>query len=1166
MATIDVFVRYENRELIPHELITVVEVYGSPPLNPSLRPQNMPNQPYHFANLRAGGTSVRVEVQGFEAQDQEVTIRHPNDDRRVIFTFTRIESVRMREIIGRKMQRYRSEHNREKQEIMARRLGDDAKKKLLKESRNKWRKRVFTEDELKWIKDERKKRKERDERVYGKAGWRAGRLPSETDLRNYEDYISDLREEMRRENRIASDIRLTPDERRQARENYENAEGLLNTTYRERDIALFGQGFQDMGHEDQERLRKNWYKQRKKELKERMKRGDITKQQYKDQYRRFRNMAYGPPGLKRAGRFFGRGERNFRDWSKNWFGGDWGGHVMSVITALAMIIAGMIISQFLEGSWAGAFTMGFLMLAVSTLLPGYREVEGFDKIVLNAKPRDLMKVHKMLGHIKNNRHTGSSFIKSALKFFAVWFFVTGANNSTVIGWLSNIVVIIVAALAYFSFSTKYDPNVPGQIFESVGRFFIGFIVIPWMVFYGIFQSFVLGLMAMAFFAVPPVATKESGEGEKVMLGEYGRWIFAIIMLFALFGSGIMPIGEIIFGLPTWGLTGALRSTFLYFWLVTFIAGFFSPSSQRPAIGFIMLAAATMIYAAGPGTQQVGSALLGPWFGQTFVAVTDAMAPVTEAFNQIGNTFGMAFQMIFNPVGFAQGIMTGTYSQDPDTGLIGAYGVEVGNFRSTPIYAGLPYSIIIPIENKGSAEATDIEVMLLAGTGVAMSKQGDVVSTVQNVPKSETTYWKPVDLKIPWTDVSMKYKAPLQRDALTMTDVGITEANLRKDAQGSTVDYECFTHGDDDLNDKSCTAKLEGRTLIKQDSEQIFFSSDDTGIPCTSVVNFGLLDTKGSKFLPFTALVSYDYEVESSLAIEAISTDEWDRKAQEGTLVPGVKKPSTMKNSPAMLNIDTLEQPIREGTPLLIAFNLTPAIAGTGWVEFNENKQQKVILEVPPELAASFSRCTTEPSKNDLTTDGTLEWNHRTYPVGEHAIICYFGGIPVAPGNPTQTYYINAKADFRYNEIATKAFALQFGGTRCCRGDGDAEHLREDCIGQNVQCIANECKPGSGTTPTVVMGDPGFCATLAGGCDLGAGGCDNDDQCMGTEYWVDKAETILSELECKENVANGICCPKEAQTQQCQAAHNEWKLDKVNSGLTTLQALVEINKVMVDARV
>lgn len=756
----------------------------------------------------------------------------------------------------------------------------------------------------------------------------------------------------------------------------------------------------------------------------------------------------------------------FTRWSESWFGGAWGGHVMQVISVLAMIIGGMIVSQLIEGTWAGSFTLGFLMLGVSTMLPGYREVEGFDKIALNLKPQDIKRAYKVISHIRHNPHTGSSFIKSALKFFAVYFFVTGANNSTVIGWLSNIVMIIVAALAYFSFSTKYDPNVPGQIFEAVGRFFIGIIVIPWMVFYGIFQSFVLGLMATAFFAVPPVATKESGEGEKVMLGEYGRWIFAIIMLFALFGSGIMPVGEILFGLPTWGLTGALRSTFLYFWLVTFIAGFFSPASQRPAIGFIMLAAATMIYAVGPGTQQVGSALLGPWFGKAFVALTDAMAPVTEAFNQIGNTFGMAFQMIFNPVGFAQGIMTGTYSKDPETGLIGAYGVEVGNFRTTPIYAGLPYSIIIPIENKGSAEAKNIEVMLLAGTGISKTKKGEVVTSVQNIPKSETTYWKPVDINIPYLAERYEKVPTFQRDALSMTDIGITQANLKKSAIGSTITYECNTDSDPDLDDKSCTAELVGRTLIKQDSEQIFFSSLDTGIPCSSVVKFGLMEAKGSKFLPFTVLVSYDYSVESILEIEAISQDEWSRLAQESQLFPGMKKPSTMKNSPAMLNIDTLEQPIREGTPFLIAFNLTPAIPGTGWIEFNEDEEQQVVLELSPALMKYYKddSCTTKPSNAD-TTKGILTWNSDRYPIQEHAIICNLGAMPVEEGTPTQTYYIRAYADFRYNEITTKAFALEFGGIRCCRGDKDPEHLREDCIGQNVQCINKECKAGSDDSTT-----------------------------------------------------------------------------------------------------
>ena len=70
-------------------------------------------------------------------------------------------------------------------------------------------------------------------------------------------------------------------------------------------------------------------------------------------------------------------------------------------------------------------------------------------------------------------------------------------------------------------------------------------------------------MATAFFAVPPTPVKEK-EGETTIRGEYMRWVFAALMGIALLGSGVFG-QEAIFGMPTWGLTGALKSTFLYFW-------------------------------------------------------------------------------------------------------------------------------------------------------------------------------------------------------------------------------------------------------------------------------------------------------------------------------------------------------------------------------------------------------------------------------------------------------------------------------------------------------------------------------------------------------------------------------------------------------------------------
>jgi hypothetical protein len=849
--------------------------------------------------------------------------------------------------------------------------------------------------------------------------------------------------------------------------------------------------------------------------------------------------------------------RNLTKFTQDTVEGKVGSHVMSVITALSMIIAGMVISQLIEGTWAGNFTLGFIFLGVSTLLPKPMPIEELgNKVILT-----YWSYIRLLRNSKNNNWAGP--IKSALKFFAVWFFITGARSATVIGFLGNIVMIVVAALAYFSFSSEFNQKVPGQIFEAVAKFFIGMIVIPWWVFYGIFQSFVLGLMAMAFFAVPPVASKASGgdEGESTIRGEYSRWLFLALMIFALAGSGFMGDTVPLLGLPTWGLTGALKSTFFYFWLVTAIAGFFSPSASRPAIGFIMLSAATMIYAVGPGTQEVGSALLGPWFGKVYVGLTEAMTPVTEAFGQIGATMGTAFSMIFNPVGFAQGIMSGSYTRDTDTGLIGAFGVEVDGFRATPIYANQPYSIIIPIENKGSTTAKNIVVKLFAGAGVRISKSGDMVGKVEDLPQEDKNrHWHSIDIN-PWgeqrldtmpqplvtylSSVEWKDIKDWEEVKHTFTEEGLSDVGKKmNDAFG----------GNDEL--KFCGAEV--RDLEKLDMEQVFFSSrTDSGIPCSSIVNFGLLTKTGSKFLPFTALVTYDYSIESSLQIEAISGDEWSRLAQEGLLYPGQKKPSTMANSPVMLNIGTLEQPIREGTPFFIAFNLTPAIAGKGWIDFAD-----VRLEIPTELAAKVTQCTTEPQGGigAAKSSGVFMWvnsadnpNEKgTFQANKHAIYCYFSGMPVgttgigsdATKKPTETYYINAKSNFRYNDVNTKVFAVEFGGAMCCE-------TPDDCPGENPICEDYKCGAGGGTNggnggPVIEKGDDGFCESLSSEettikCPLGYGGCLTDDICEDPYYFRTNSGATVIGLECwtKEETGTGsrVCCPETATRSQCAAAFN-----------------------------
>ena len=823
-----------------------------------------------------------------------------------------------------------------------------------------------------------------------------------------------------------------------------------------------------------------------------------------------------------------RGPRNLSKLSQDWIEDKWGNHVMKVFNALIVIIAGLVISYFFEGNLGGYFTWGFMCLAAVTVFPKPHPIEKLGKNVILTYP--------VAAKLLFTGDKGMTFgaLRSGLKFFAIVFLIWGAQNSTAIGFLGNIVMILVAAISYFSLSAEFDPSTPGMIFEPVAKFFIGLIIIPWWVFYGIFQSFILGLMAMAFFAVPPIATK-SEEGEAAMRGELTRWLFLGIMVFTLFASGVFGDTSI-WGMTTWGLTGAFKSTFLYFWLVTTIAGFFSPVQSRPAIGFIMLSVATMIYATGTdsGAQDVGSALLGPWFGKAFASITEIMAPVTDAFNQLGNTFGNAFQMIINPVGFAQGIMTGTYTQDTQTGLIGAYGLEVGNFHATPIYIGQPYSIIIPITNKGSADAERITVTLLAGTGVNLGKGRE---TVKNLPKERIGYWNPM-----MTSFAMLSTlgiagdlTTIERKAMNIGDLGLTNFDTK-------MTQKCEI--------KKCVQDLGTRTLTKLDSEQVFFASNQYGIDCPAVVNYELLTQKASKFLPFSAIISYDYDVESSLEIEAISQDEWSRLAQEGMLFPGTKKSSSMKNSPAMLNIDTLEQPIREGTPFYIAFNLTPAIPGKSWIQ-----NASVQLELPPILSERLIQCTTKPGTEiiDLETgtktnapDGTWVWNTRTeaqikqggeipgtFPTMSHAIYCYFQGIPVLEGKPSDTYYIRAYSKFRFYDVTTKAFALEFGGLRCCdpnNKDDNGKYV--DCPGENPICDAGtkRCNPGLSTTTYCThetFGKNDYCATVKDSssmkCKAGQGICTmGSDEC-------NPAKTLNNQITptiCRDDLGTHkpICCP------------------------------------------
>ena len=255
---------------------------------------------------------------------------------------------------------------------------------------------------------------------------------------------------------------------------------------------------------------------------------------------------------------------------------------------------------------------------------------------------------------------------------------------------------------------------------------------------------------------------------------------------------------------------------------------------------------------------------------------------------------------------------------------------------------------------------------------------------------------------------------------TLRDIGFPAAICSPTA--------CIEEGDDLLS------------ISKLDLRQIFFTSD--GISCASIVSNDLR----KRFLPLEGTVQYDYKIDSSLEVEFISQGEFDRLVREQRLPILKKKAAQLTNAPVRLNIDTVEQPIREGTKYNIQFNLIPAKSG------GKITNATIQVEFPNKMGTAF--CTPKPqnagvAKGDVTL---YEWSPAQFFNNNFYLFCSFDGFDftaAAVSGPTQTLFIRANASYRFEE--KKSFppgAIQFGGIQCC-------NTNADCPGSGLECTAEK---------------------------------------------------------------------------------------------------------------
>ena len=219
----------------------------------------------------------------------------------------------------------------------------------------------------------------------------------------------------------------------------------------------------------------------------------------------------------------------------------YGTHLMQVVQLIALTAVGAVVTASFNSLW---FFFGFLSVALYFLVPNPNDYEPNKDHKIGSK--NWAKSFNPFGK-EYTPHNGIAFVKSAAKIAAIMCFAYAFKD---LGEIFNIVYIGIAIFGYFLLKVDYDPEVPAEFIESVFRFFIGIFFIP-TIFVNIFDSWVLGAIALAFFAVPPLPAAENKNiatvlsrglsGATAYYEMADKFVFGGLMLFALIGAGVLPL-------------------------------------------------------------------------------------------------------------------------------------------------------------------------------------------------------------------------------------------------------------------------------------------------------------------------------------------------------------------------------------------------------------------------------------------------------------------------------------------------------------------------------------------------------------------------------------------------------------------------------------------------
>lgn len=790
----------------------------------------------------------------------------------------------------------------------------------------------------------------------------------------------------------------------------------------------------------------------------------------------------------------------------------WGKRVMSVLLLLFFLGLGALLSAFFGSIY---FFVGFLSWGFMYIFPHPDDFnvpkEYLDKVKKNQYGMFLTPFiygGRTLGHA----HVGFGMLRSLLKITAGGAFIFGIMNNANIPF-ANLILIVVTMIVHGSLKTTFEREKPYEFFESLIRFMaLGMIIIPFIIFRTIFESWLLAFMAFAFFFVPPIPAREEDAPSTYGFLDLGlRVFFFLLMGFVLLSSGVLGTNLGLSGMD-WQLSGAIKYTFIYFWAMSLIAGVFAPPEHRPSMGFVMLGLMTVLYALTPtGEASMGSALLGQWYPTVKTTVESIARPISDMFGQLSMTFGNTLFLIANPVGYANQIMNGSYSTDSTTGLAGALGLEFQEFRSpAQIFPHSPLILTMKFQNKGSSEAKLVDAY------ISMDPLG-APKVAATSPKGITEAPGAVLHEIE-SGVSGASEVRLK-----LTELGFKERNT--EPQLLIVGERGYI-----VPQIDSVSKLETR--------QVFFQADD-GIPCGTITRYNLRE----KTIPIIGTIEYNYEVDSALKIEFMSNNEWNRLVEDGRMEIQRKQSSYISNSPARLNLDTIEQPIKEGTPFFLNINLANAKAG----KEVKISRQSITVTLPAGLADYYSGCSQEPKAKPVENNKyKMEWEGTNFPQNG-IIICYFKGFNFGTSKkPGETFLVTGHASFKFAESQKATLKVDFGGGCCepddCQNGMSCVWIDPDTKGKMAGRCGSDCIE---TLKPYQKGSEKYCEMKSGvGCGLcewGMGGCTNSNQC--NPSIKDATVSNTNPVDCISiNGISGIkvCC-QEGNDEHCKQKFNLWRM-------------------------